>query len=312
MIFDIYTERDGDRMKKHAYLIMAYNNPEQLVTLINLLDDPRNDIFIHIDKDADFPMDTFDSLKTKSKLFVVPRVSVRWAQFSQVEAEVMLLSCATQTDSYHYYHLLSGMDLPIKTQDEIHSFFADKDFEFIGIVPTESKYNLRHVMCRYPLLRLKSYRKIKLLRYLSEGFASVQMFFYDIGIGGKNRKVHKNGLKFYDGWQWFSITDDFARYFLSRKEEVAKMFSKAKAPDEMVLQTIIMDSPFAWKIYDSSSLTNGSMRHIDWNRGKPYVFRKDDFDELMASPCMFARKIDQRVDADIIRMLSDRLLSDNR
>lgn len=287
---------------------MAYNNPEQLVTLINLIDDPRNDIFIHIDKDANFPMDIFDSLKTKAKLFVVPRVSVRWAHYSQVEAELTLLSYATETDNYHYYHLLSGMDLPIKTQDEIHSFFSDKTCEFIGIVPTESKYNLRHVMCRYPLLRLKSYRKIKLLRYLSEGFASVQMFFYTIGIGGKNRKAHNNGIRFYDGWNWFSITDDFARYFLSRKENVSKMFSKAKAPDEMVLQTIIMDSPFAENLYDSSSLVNGSMRLIDWKRGNPYVFRSEDFEELMSSPYMFARKIDQRVDAEIIRMISDRLL----
>ena len=86
---------------------MAYNNPEQLVTLINLLDDPRNDIFIHIDKDANFPMDIFDSLKTKAKLFVVPRVSVRWAHYSQVEAELTLLSYATETDNYHYFICLA-------------------------------------------------------------------------------------------------------------------------------------------------------------------------------------------------------------
>lgn len=63
-------------MGRHAYLIMAYNNPEQLIKLIKLLDDSRNDIFVHIDKDADFPMDVFDSLTTASKLYVVPRVSV--------------------------------------------------------------------------------------------------------------------------------------------------------------------------------------------------------------------------------------------
>lgn len=299
-------------MGRHAYLIMAYNNPEQLIKLIKLLDDSRNDIFVHIDKDADFPMDVFDSITTASKLYVVPRVSVRWAHFSQVEAELTLLSCATQADEYSYYHLLSGMDLPIKTQDEIHSFFSDKNCEFIGIVPVESKYNLRHVMCRYPLLGLKSYRKTKLLRYISEGFASVQMFFYNLGIGGKNRKAHKCGVKFYDGWQWFSITDEFARYLLSCEQEIAKMFSKAKAPDEMVLQTIAMSSPFAERLYDASSLVNGSMRMIDWERGKPYVFRSEDFEELMSSPCMFARKFDERVDAKIIDMVADALKNERR
>ena len=36
--------------KKHAYLIMAHNNFYILEKLLHLLDDPRNDIYVHIDK----------------------------------------------------------------------------------------------------------------------------------------------------------------------------------------------------------------------------------------------------------------------
>ena len=39
-------------MKKHAYLIIAHNNFEQLKNLIHALDDTRNDIYVHIDKKA--------------------------------------------------------------------------------------------------------------------------------------------------------------------------------------------------------------------------------------------------------------------
>lgn len=35
---------------KHAYLIIAHSNLKQLQQLLLLLDDPRNDIYIHIDK----------------------------------------------------------------------------------------------------------------------------------------------------------------------------------------------------------------------------------------------------------------------
>lgn len=290
-------------MKRHAYLIMAYNNPNQLVSLIKLLDDPRNDIFVHIDKNADFPMDIFDSLTSASTLAVVQRVSVQWGHFSQVQALFNLLTRATRTGRYSYYHLLSGMDLPIKTQDEIHSFFSDKNDEFIAIVPTESKYNLKHVMCRYPLLRFKSYRKSKVLKFLSEGFASLQMFAYNLGICGKNRKIHKSGMKFYDGWTWFSITDDFAKYFLSQKELIEKIFCSAKASDEMVMQTIIMDSPFAEHLYNPKNMSLGSMRMIDWKRGSPYVYSHQDYEELMDSPYLFARKFDERADAEIIKMI---------
>ena len=37
-------------MGKHAYLIMCHNNLEVLKTLVSLLDDSRNDIYIHIDR----------------------------------------------------------------------------------------------------------------------------------------------------------------------------------------------------------------------------------------------------------------------
>ena len=35
---------------RHAYLIMAHNEWELLNTLLSLIDDTRNDIFLHIDK----------------------------------------------------------------------------------------------------------------------------------------------------------------------------------------------------------------------------------------------------------------------
>ena len=35
---------------KHAFLIIAHNKFNQLQLLLNLLDDERNDIYVHIDK----------------------------------------------------------------------------------------------------------------------------------------------------------------------------------------------------------------------------------------------------------------------
>lgn len=40
-------------MNKHAYLIIAHNEPYLLETLVNLIDDERNDIFIAVDKRTD-------------------------------------------------------------------------------------------------------------------------------------------------------------------------------------------------------------------------------------------------------------------
>lgn len=64
---------------KHAFLIMAYNNWDQLKSLISLLDDSRNSIYVHIDaKACDFKQTEFDGITRKASLHFVPRVKVSW------------------------------------------------------------------------------------------------------------------------------------------------------------------------------------------------------------------------------------------
>ena len=50
-------------VNKHAYLIMAHGNFELLEKLLRQIDDPRNDIYIHIDKKvAHFDFYYFDKV----------------------------------------------------------------------------------------------------------------------------------------------------------------------------------------------------------------------------------------------------------
>ena len=60
-------------MKRHAYLILAHKNFTQLRKLVELLDDSRNDIFIHVDKKARFNPDEWkDACKYSSLSFIEP------------------------------------------------------------------------------------------------------------------------------------------------------------------------------------------------------------------------------------------------
>ncbi|MCI5660123.1 MAG: glycosyl transferase, partial [Clostridium sp.] len=51
-------------------------------------------------------------------------------------------------------------------------------------------------------------------------------------------------------------------------------------------------------------------RLIDWERGNPYVFRMADYDEIMQSPAMFARKFSMQTDPEIVRAIMDELQRD--
>ena len=66
-------------MKKHAYLIMAHTQPELLKCLLRLLDDERNDIYLHIDKKAEeYPLEEVASVLERSKCIFTERTDVKW------------------------------------------------------------------------------------------------------------------------------------------------------------------------------------------------------------------------------------------
>ena len=199
-------------MSKHAYLIMAHGNFNQLKKLIKMLDDNRNDLFIHVDLNAEgFKKEEFLDITVYSGLEFITSRKVFWASYSLTNVQLDLLECACNKSHYKYYHLLSGMDLPIKTQDYIHNFLDNKDCEFIGIVPKETWYSVRRVKFYHPLVENRYYRNCKLLKGLDVVFEKLQQ------LVGVNR-LKDNNIKIIDGWEWFSVTDSFARFVLSKRK----------------------------------------------------------------------------------------------
>lgn len=55
---------------KHAYLIIAHKNQNQLRTLIKLLDDPRNDIFLFVNEKSKINVNGILSYTKYSKLLL--------------------------------------------------------------------------------------------------------------------------------------------------------------------------------------------------------------------------------------------------
>ena len=67
---------------KFAYLIIAHTKFDQVAKLLELLDDERNDLYIHIDQKVLDAVDIFQkTLKPavqKSKLYFVKQHNVMW------------------------------------------------------------------------------------------------------------------------------------------------------------------------------------------------------------------------------------------
>lgn len=285
---------------KHAYLIIAHNQFELLKKLIMLLDDERNDIYLHVDK----KMSNFDATKIvgvckKSRLIVLPkRISVHWGGYSIIRVEMELLKAATSHGYYAYYHLLSGVCLPLKNQDAIHEFFnRHNGKEFIDLWKLkETTYSRFH----YYTLLPEGERNF-LTRLLNNSVKGILMLLHI--------KMNRD-VDFHYGSQWFSITDGFARYIVENEDWIDKVFSHSSTCDEVFVPTLLFRSPFAGNVYmqqDEEGRTVGNMRFIDWTRGAsirhPYTFTIEDYELLKRQPHLFARKFNMDIDHSIINKL---------
>lgn len=97
-------------MKRHAYLIIAHGQWDLLFILMHLIDDERNDIYLHIDKKStDAPIKALKSCTLFSSVTIVDRISVYRGTYSLFEAELILIKAALEgEENYTYFHLLSG------------------------------------------------------------------------------------------------------------------------------------------------------------------------------------------------------------
>lgn len=289
-------------MQKHAYMIIAHNEFDLLEILVRLLDDPRNDIYVHIDaKVKGFDFKSFQALTQYSRLRFTPRrISATWGDFSLVNTELLLLQTAVAGEDpaqpYAYYHLISGVDLPIKSNDDIHAFFeknAGKEFVHFSENEPNSAFAAR--IRYYHLFRKKRNFFTKILAQIA---FRLQVLFRVDRLKGQNLVVQK-------GTNWFSITGDFAKYIVSQADRVEQLFAYCYCGDEVFVQTMLVNSPFAANLY-MPNCNNDQMacaRLIDWERGHPYVFRMADYDEIMQSPAMFARKFSMQTDPEIVKAI---------
>ncbi len=282
----------------HAYMIIAHRQFDLLAKLITALDDERNDIFVHIDaKVRGFDFEKFKALPKRSHIYFTPRIGVTWGDFSQVKCELILLAEVDKMQksgrAYDYVHLISGADLPIKSNDEIHRFFNENaGRQFVHFTADNVSENSEGRIKYYHLFRRRRNLFTKILAQIA---LRVQM------LCGVNRLKNKN-IKVQKGCNWFSITGAFAAYIAQESKPLEKIFRFSYCGDEVFVQTALVNSPFADDVYMKNCGNNhlACARLIDWQRGNPYVFRTEDFDLIKNSPAMFARKFDMDVDFEII------------
>lgn len=274
---------------KVAHLILAHKNPLQLERLLNALDHPASDFYIHLDKKTDIR--PFSFLFQRERVFSVhPRIKVYWAAFGSIQATLNGIKNILEKE-YDYINVISAQDFPLKPADLIYNFLLQhKGSEFITCEPLETQWTeALHRVKQYHFINWRIRGRHRMEKMVS-ALLPERKFPLDFEIVGRSN--------------WFTITANAAAYFvdfLDRHPEVVRFFKYSWGADEIIFSTILYNSPFKDKI-------RNNLVYVDWTGAKgghPNILTKKDFPALKNSDKLFARKLDMEIDKELFTMLEE-------
>lgn len=282
---------------KQAYLIMVHNNWNIVKKNLRLIDYEKNDIYIHIDaKIRNIDIEEIRNICKKSNVYFIDQSKIYWGDYSMVDCTIQLLKAAIKK-KYDYYHLISGADLLLKSQNDIEKFLEKNNgVEYIHFCDLEGIKESEERVKKFYFTKYQRGKIGKVISVINKTSIKIQDFLkYE---RNKNLEISK-------GSNWFSITDYLANKIVEEEIWIENTFKGVMNPDEHFLQMFIINKKINIKLYEhyGTNKLKNSLRDIDWERGRPYVFREADFDELIESNLIFARKFDEKIDNKIVDMI---------
>lgn len=290
-----------------AYLILAHQSPQILKKLVYALDDPRFDIYIHIDAKKRVSSFGFDEYNLRySKLTVIlERINIGWGEISMVDAMIKLYRYALRSGDYIRFITLSGEDYPVKSNDVIYDTLAHKTVEFIR---TPAANNPRH-FSDFWFGQRYSKRLCGVLRRVLRVLGISQS--PSICIDGKQWIMCKSS-------QWHALSRGCIQHVLQvydQKPAIRAYFKYTHAPDETVIPTIIRNTPeYRDCVFPTIDEKNRDfndrpvLHYVVW---KPIlgstveIFDESAFERIVSSEKLFIRKVRSGISDKLIEMLDE-------
>lgn len=293
---------------KIAYIILAHKYPKQLERLVLKLSAGGISFFIHIDKKTD--RETYAEmvrlLSPYENVHFLNRFVCDWGGYGHVEAtmEGIRRSLATQP-ACDYVILLTGQDYPIKSNDYIREYLNERKgqsfIEFYSLPDERWKaenggldrtaYWHVHWFGHYFVFLKKD-------RFHAAGLNQIWRLIALILALPRNSP---GKIQLYGGSAYWCLTRTAAEgviEFVKHNTQYDKFFRYALLPEEEYFQTILLNSDIR------NNMVNDNLRFIAWSDSPhPAIFRRRNFEELIHSGKLFARKFDLTLDPDLLDLI---------
>lgn len=283
-----------------SYLILADKNPSQISTFINTLDSTNANFFIHINEGSNIESQSLlEELKNKDSVFFLKQShKVNWGGYETIIVTLMLLKECLSKVKCDYISLHGDEDLPIKNKNEIIEYIKkNKDKEFVN-------YFEMPVKKWWPDNGLE---RIEYYWFIDEYGFNKSYVLYEEQKSLNMKRKYFSDLKPYGGSQWWTITRECAEFiidYVNKNTSFCDYYKNTLLPEEGFFQTIVLNS------YFKDRVLNNNLRYIDWNSGPqhPRILNLNDYDKLIYSDRLFARKFDTNVDERIIKKIINRVM----
>jgi len=278
------------------YGLICFKNFEQVSNLIDILNVNGNIIVVHVDlKSDELYKALIERYKNNNSVhFISNRIEIRWGGYQQILCETKIFQEALKYN-FDYFKLISGSDLPVKTDYELKTFLTKNDhkeyIECFKDVHQKWRLHLYHNEI-YPWFR----KHFNLLQFTME----IIDFFAGWKIGNKNFENYDGTM----GTNWILVTHDFLKYVNDyiEKYKFTDLFKNAICGDEVFVQLIFKDSPYYKNIYKNER--GGALLYVHWALyNSPRILTEKDLKHLDKPECFFARKFELTYNREFVESI---------
>ncbi len=278
---------------RQAILITAYRDLTQLKQLVEYFDEDF-ELYIHLDKKCG---EDYRFLENRAHTHLYRRYKVGWGDVNHLYAILLLMKEAYACKELEYFHLVTGSDYPIQPLAAFKEFCEqhrnDNFVEHFQLPHSDWGDDGGLDRIKYywiqPSYRVKNgwfiYRTIKIQRLLG----------IDRGFNFFNGKMYGGGTYWSVSREAIGIAQDY----IEKHPEYLRRFRMTSIAEEICLHTLWCNSGLP--------LINNYMRYIDWGHdgGNPQVLNEKDYDKIVASGALFARKMESGTSDKLIALLNN-------
>jgi hypothetical protein len=277
---------------RQGILITAYRDIPMLEKLVTYFDEDF-EMFIHIDKRC---REKLAALEGKEHLHLFRAYAVEWGDYKHLLAIVMLMKEAYRHTDLEYFHLITGSDYPCLSIDSFkascNEHGNDNYLEHFPLphVDWGSEGGLNRI--QYWWWRPNSTRTNG--AWVTRKLVNLQR---RLGI---KRDFKFFGSKLYGGGTYWSLSREavgVAVDYLTQHPDYLRRFCHTSIAEEICLPTLLINS--------NLPIINDYKRYIDWgpDGANPQVLNEKDYDKIVDSGALFARKMERGKSDKLIALL---------